>query len=249
MESHSFWQGDLCIQGSAEIRFPKYTLTLKPYDILIIPPRMPHVFCYSPTELFCCYSFKFDLCADITEKHWISKLISGKADEHIRKTSIECLAKIFHTVFPEKYWNQSLAFATSQEWPYIILLENMLYGILCNFYFNSQENISEKSLLIRKIREYIIFRDGSPVTLKELADHFGYTPGYLSSLILHETGTRAKFFIDSERIAIAQRFLQYSNLRIKELAELMGFNDINYFRKFYKRITGESPSQYKKKII
>ena len=67
MTSHQFWQGDLCVKGSAQIVFPQYTLTVKPYDILIIPPDVPHMFCYtSKTEQFCCYSFKFDLETNLT---------------------------------------------------------------------------------------------------------------------------------------------------------------------------------------
>ena len=54
MVSHQFWQGDLCISGTAEIVFQKYTLTVHPYDILIIPPGVPHMFRYiSQTERFC----------------------------------------------------------------------------------------------------------------------------------------------------------------------------------------------------
>ena len=249
MVSHQFWQGDLCISGTAEIVFPKYTLTVHPYDILIIPSGVPHMFRYiSPTERFCCYSFKFDLETELPAKNYISKLISGKEKEPLRKVSLESIANLFHAIFPEKYWKQSLAFATSHIWPDITLLENMLYGILCNFYFSGEENLSKSSHLVLKIKEYIVTQDGAPVTLKELADRFGYTPNHLSTLIFQETGFRAKDFIDRERVAIAQRFLQYSNLKINELASLMGFNDINYFRKFYKRITGETPSEYKKNL-
>lgn len=248
MDSHSFWQGDFCVGGGAEIIFEKYRLTVRPNDILIIPPGVTHMFRYFSNEKFCCYSFKFDLEEKIPGKEYIPKLISGRENESVRRTSLECVSAIFHSIFPEKYWNQSLAFATSGVWPYISLLENLLYGILCNFYFDNQENLSGKSMLVRKIREYIVLRDGAPVSLKELAEHFEYTPNYLSTLIFHETGIRAKYFIDRERVAAAQRFLQYSNLKINELADLMGFRDINYFRKFYKRITGESPSSYKKNL-
>ena len=249
MATHSFWQADLCTGGTAEIIFPKYSLTVSPWDVLVIPPDVPHMFRYhSQTERFCCYSFKFDFNDSQSSKNYISKLITGKEKEEIRKTSLECIARIFNSIFPEKYWNQSLAFATSHLWPDITLLENMLYGILCNFYFEDGENSSEKSKFIRDVREYIILQDGAPVTLNELAEHFGYTPNHFSSLILKETGMRAKYFIDRERVAVAQRFLQYSNLKIKELAEMMGFNDINYFRKFYKRITVHPPSEFKKKV-
>lgn len=248
MTSHQFWQGDLCVKGSAQIVFPQYTLTVKPYDILIIPPDVPHMFCYtSKTEQFCCYSFKFDLETNLSPKNYISKLITGEEKAALRKAALESTAKIFHAIFPEKYWNQSLAFATNRIWPDITLLENMLYGILDNFYFSSTDQISKNAQLILKTKEYIITKDGAPVTLKELADYFEYTPNHLSTLIFQETNLRAKDFIDKERIAIAQRFLQYSNLKVYEIASIMKFNDISYFRKFFRRLTGLSPSTFKKK--
>lgn len=249
MASHQFWQGDLCVQGTAKIVFPQYTLTVKPYDILIIPPGLSHMFCYtSKTEQFCCYSFKFNLDTPIPPQNYISKLINNEEKSALRKVAIESIAKIFHTIFPEKYWNQSLAFATSRIWPDITLLENMLYGILDNFYFTGSEQLSKNSKLILKIEEYIVTKDGAPITLKELADKLEYTPNYLSTLIYQETNLRAKEFIDKTRIAIAQRFLQYSDLKIYEIASIMKFNDINYFRKFFKRLTGISPSLFKKNL-
>ena len=249
MTTHTFWQADLCMDGSAEIVFPKYTLSVKKNDILIIPPGVPHKFHYtSSTEKFCCYSFKFNLENWTPEEKYIPKLISGQEQESVREISLECVSRIFHKIFPEKYWDKSVAFETSNLWPGISLLENMLYGIIQNFYFEAQENITENSRLIRSLREYIILQDGAPITLSELASHFGYTPNYLSTLILQETGCRAKYFIDRERVAAAQRFLRYSNLKINEIADMMEFNDINYFRKFYKRITGKSPSEFRKNI-
>ena len=93
MMTHTFWQADLCMGGSAEIVFPKYTLSEKKNDILIIPPGVSHKFHYtSLTEKFCCYSFKFNLENWTPEEKYIPKLISGQEQESVRETSLECVS-------------------------------------------------------------------------------------------------------------------------------------------------------------
>jgi len=42
----------------------------------------------------------------------------------------------------------------------------------------------------------------------------------------------------------AQRKLHYSNLSVKELAYELGFNDADYFSKFFKKCTGQSVTEF-----
>jgi AraC family transcriptional regulator, transcriptional activator of pobA len=42
----------------------------------------------------------------------------------------------------------------------------------------------------------------------------------------------------------AQRKLQYSHLSVKELAYELGFNDPDYFSRFFKKCTGKSVSEF-----
>ena len=51
-----------------------------------------------------------------------------------------------------------------------------------------------------------------------------------------------------ERVeAEAKRLLLYSSKSAKEIAEILGFEDISAFSRFFKNMTGESITDYKKR--
>ena len=44
----------------------------------------------------------------------------------------------------------------------------------------------------------------------------------------------------------AQYILENSDRKISEIAELVGYDDVNYFIKVYKKVTGKTPAQDRK---
>jgi AraC-like DNA-binding protein len=46
----------------------------------------------------------------------------------------------------------------------------------------------------------------------------------------------------------ARRLLRYSNISIKEIAYEIGYEDIQSFSRFFKRMEGVSPSEFKKTV-
>jgi len=47
------------------------------------------------------------------------------------------------------------------------------------------------------------------------------------------------------KIAMACRYLDMTDLRIQEIAELLGYSDIGYFSRRFKLIQGKSPTTYR----
>lgn len=59
-----------------------------------------------------------------------------------------------------------------------------------------------------------------------------------------ESVRRTPLQIINDRIALeAQRLIQSTSLRIKEVAEHLGFDDPSYFVKFFNRQTGKMPTE------
>ena len=53
--------------------------------------------------------------------------------------------------------------------------------------------------------------------------------------------------INQRLVLQSQRLLLFSRLRIKEIAFNLGFIDTSHFVKFFKKETGESPSEYRER--
>ncbi len=54
-------------------------------------------------------------------------------------------------------------------------------------------------------------------------------------------------FINRKRIEEAALYLQRSRRSVTEVAFMVGFNDLNYFSKVFKKIMNETPTQYAKR--
>ena len=54
-------------------------------------------------------------------------------------------------------------------------------------------------------------------------------------------------FINQKRIEEAKLYLKRGNISITDIAFMVGFNDLNYFSKVFKKLTSVTPSQYAKR--
>lgn len=87
------------------------------------------------------------------------------------------------------------------------------------------------------------------ITLTDLAQKYQISSGYLSRLIKEELQLSFSEYIASKRIQKAKELLAEENLSIEEIAERVGYNDYYYFTKVFTKISGISPSKYRKKLL
>ena len=69
----------------------------------------------------------------------------------------------------------------------------------------------------------------SELSLKNLAFQLGFSPSYLSVLIKKELGLPFQDYLIQERMKKAKLLLLTTDLKIYEIAEQVGFEDMNYF--------------------
>ena len=86
----------------------------------------------------------------------------------------------------------------------------------------------------------------SELSLKGLAFQLGFSPSYLSVLIKKELGLPFQDYLIQERMKKAKLLLLTTDLKIYEIAEQVGFDDMNYFSQRFKQVVGLTPRQFKK---
>lgn len=72
---------------------------------------------------------------------------------------------------------------------------------------------------------------------------------YLNEVVKNVTGLTASQYIQRETITRAKRQLLYTSQSIKEIAANLGFDDYAYFTRLFTKVTGESPSSFRKKYL
>lgn len=80
----------------------------------------------------------------------------------------------------------------------------------------------------------------------EYAGLMNLSLGYLNDTLKMVTGNTVSYSIQEEAIREAQRLLWYSDLSIKEIASIIGFDDPKYFSRIFSKITNKSPAQFRK---
>lgn len=78
------------------------------------------------------------------------------------------------------------------------------------------------------------------------ADRLALTPRYLGAVIKSVSGVTAKEWIDREIITAIKVELRHTDKSLTEIADQMHFPNQSFFSKYFKRLTGMTPMQYKK---
>lgn len=96
-----------------------------------------------------------------------------------------------------------------------------------------------------KVMAYIREHFSEDISLNTVADAVYLHPSYISRLIKEQTGKNFSTLITEMRIDRAVSLLESTDLRVYEVAEKAGFNNLKYFYKVFKSTTGKSPRDYR----
>jgi AraC family transcriptional regulator of arabinose operon len=84
------------------------------------------------------------------------------------------------------------------------------------------------------------------VTKELLGDCIGRSPNYAASLFRRMTGQTISEYVHAVRMRTAVYMLTESLLSITEISEYLGYTDVSYFQRLFKRQFGVPPSHYLK---
>jgi two-component system response regulator YesN len=101
-----------------------------------------------------------------------------------------------------------------------------------------------KNFIISNVKKYIASHIDEKLTLAEVASVFGISPNYLSNLFKKNSDIGFLDYITQLKIDKAKKLMQNSNIKIYEIADLLGFDSAFYFSKVFKKVAGCSPREY-----
>lgn len=100
------------------------------------------------------------------------------------------------------------------------------------------------SFIVQAI-SYIKEHYAETLTLTQVARIVSVNPVYLSSSFTRYCGENFLEYITHYRIAKAKDLLGRSNLQVQEVAAQVGYSDIAYFSRIFRRQTGQTPSAFR----
>ncbi|MDF9845331.1 MULTISPECIES: response regulator [unclassified Paenibacillus] len=108
----------------------------------------------------------------------------------------------------------------------------------------SAAQVKERNPLT-EIVKYIDQNYMADLSLQEVAGKFYVSREYISRRFKQEYGINFSDYIVSVRIEKAKLLLQNPNLKLSQISEMVGFHDVKYFSKVFKKQTGATPKDYR----
>ncbi len=186
---------------------------------------------------------------------------AGKKEESIRSMDMENINVqkqqlihleyvAFHTALQER----EISFSVNEQ----LLLYAEVEGKKCAqkitkvFLSNLEKKLNEWRRGIEETRElrlamdYIKKNYQNNITISQIADMVGYSPGYLTSVFKKKNGKTAMEYLNWYRVEKAKELIRQSGMKSYEIAEKVGFSDPNYFSRIFKKYVGKSVNEYKR---
>ena len=99
------------------------------------------------------------------------------------------------------------------------------------------------------IRDYIRENYMYDLSVQDLADKMNYSEPYFCRLFKQSFGQNFTAYLTEYRVSMAKKMLEEPTVNIKDIGKSVGYEDSNYFTKVFRRITGQSPTEYRNSVF
>jgi transcriptional regulator GlxA family with amidase domain len=142
----------------------------------------------------------------------------------------------------ERYGGRELAAETSKS--HVMDMRHGNQAAYANV--NSKKYHQDKDIL--KIQEWMELNFQQSIVMTELAEAFNLVPRTFVRRFKQATQKTPLAYLQSLRIESAKSLLETQNVPLEKVVQQIGYEDLSSFTRLFKKSTGLSPSQYRKKF-
>ena len=244
-------------RGTHIINNKKYPI--KSGDIFLINPFTTHSYETkqendAPVEVYNIIFYADFLSSSIIPERFIDDMHKKLFDtpyklDSSRTKYIKVEGDIKHTflslfqMIEDEYYTQNSG--------YLICLKNLLTLLITKIYrlsttSSSTSVISAKNKqLINEAVEYLREHATENIQLNDIAKKYYFSVSYFNRLLKKHLGVTLNQFLQRERMTMAAKLLQETDLSIEEICEKVGYSDIKFFYSLFSKNLGISPAKYR----
>jgi len=144
--------------------------------------------------------------------------------------------------FIGKTWGRNMALQVEQQFSPEVRnpFENRVYSPEDSLANTDEEIVMAQAWMQQYLRE--------PFSLKRLADRAGLSERQFTRRFKQATGQTPLYYFQTIRCQAARELLQQSNLTVSDVAQAVGFSDSSYFIRVFRRLSGQSPGEFRDKV-
>ena len=240
--------------GSAKVIMPDGAHTIEPGYLYLIPAFVTHgyesdglftlyyIHVYDEQNIFDRLSFPFEVEADEADNNLIQRLLTINPGRELTRSD------------PVAYDNHPTlmqSIVRNDRFPFYTVIETK--GILLQLFSRFlqkacfKQEIADKRIdkVVRHIRENI----NRNIDINELASITCLTNDHFIRLFKKEIQCTPIQYVNQKKIEKAQLMLTIGDQSIKEIAYELSFENISYFYRLFRKMTGMPPNRYKEKSL
>lgn len=235
---HPFYQLEIILKGSLHIGPAADMKKFKAPQIIVIPPNIEHT---------------------IGKREGEGEALSFKIKT---EKTYDFPQKIF--AVPPDYFTQwltnsisSLIFENNAPLNSKIQIAEYIFGSFFEYLNKSLKNKTQTEPEIFALTREKVMAWGRMANIDNIAESIGFSPAHYKYIFRKtalenpelEIDTSPKNFIDNILVEMIERYLKYSKMPISQIAVSVKFPDIYKLSRFYFRMRGISPSDFRKSNI
>ncbi|CAM3136347.1 AraC family transcriptional regulator [Paenibacillus lupini] len=116
---------------------------------------------------------------------------------------------------------------------------------LCRFALTSEDDRNEWPQKVNEAVEYMDTHYENMISLDQLADKLDLSKYHLLRVFSKTVGMSPNHYLNQVRIKAAMRLLRETEWSIERIAEQVGYSGGSYFIKWFRKITGETPGNFR----
>ncbi len=120
-------------------------------------------------------------------------------------------------------------------------------SMLSNQVIVQQENAEPP--VIRRAKEFIHEHQAEDISLSQVAKAVNTSTFYFCKMFKKVTGINFTDYLSRVRIEKSKNLLLNPNLRVSEIAFEVGFQSLTHFNRVFKKILGQTPSDYRAQLL
>lgn len=98
---------------------------------------------------------------------------------------------------------------------------------------------------VKVVYHFIATHYQHSISLCDVAKAVGYSPAYLTDLVRRETGQTVNQWIIKYRLTRASSLLLETDRTVSQIAEIVGYQNINYFFRQFRQCYGTTPKVWR----
>lgn len=228
-----------CDKGKGWIEYNSEKFTLAENQFFIIPANERHAYGADTKNPWSIYWLHFKGENITMFKSIIGKVIAiDESDKSRQRDRIQ--------LFDEMFRNLEMGYNP----------ENLEYITFCLMHFLASLKYIPQYREIKNVKESDIIQKSivfmkenleNKILLIDIANAVGYSPSHLNTLFVQRTSISPIEYYNQLKIQRACSYLQFSELKIKEIAFRLGYYDPFHFSKAFNKEMGITPKEYRKR--